>query len=458
MSALSKTILLTIGMLLFCGTPTAMAASLRWVHLGTIDAGLVDLSIDGKIVCRKLPPGKATSWGKIVSGPHTFLVSSEKNPGSPFELQIAMDQKVVIVSSSDKNGDLQCRTVLLEKPGDEMHILNLIPSSIMTYAAEEKKAIFGKGFRVPFHKQATSVTFTDSEGLEANVTFTRVAETSGEPYLAILSSDDDGKPQVSILRDRDSLFETSGKLIALEGELTAQLTVISKRRVPAADSFDPMQVQWDQVDSQMFWLNLMIDRDPCRFEIKGFAALRRMPSGRGSGFVKWPAGTWDTSIVVERTNQPLASGNFTLPANGRLGLISSGGGKYAHRLIKVPGRTRKPNSTAKSRIRFVNALPAGVMRYVVPRDPEPVTDSVDPGKVSKIILLENNSFEGATLDLTLYEKNMVISKIPRIPKIPVGDWVVVAHLDQEAFEKPVLTWVEMERGAIESPPTKIAEE
>ena len=181
--------------------------------------------------------------------------------------------------------------------------------------------------------------------------------------------------------------------------------------------------------------------------------MRRMPSGRGSGFVKWPAGGWDTAVVVEATNEKLDTNKFTLSAKSSIGLISSGGGKFPARLMALEGRSRgKSSEPTKPQIRFVNALPVGVIRSVIPLEPEPLTLTLEPGTISEVITLENGGFPGAALDFTLGKaKNQKISNIPKMPSIPAGDWVVIIHLDQESFTSPVLTWVEMDKGAITTP-------
>ena len=450
-----KKAFLSFLLLILIGAPSLSAASLRWIHLGTIDAGLVSLAIDGKIAYRKMPPGRATPWGNVSPGLHHFQIASEKNLGSVFELEIANNQKITMVSVSDKNGDLQCRTFGLEAPQEEIFFLNVMPGAMMSLPETKQKAIFGKGFWLHDDKAKTTVSLVDSEGFHAKVDFSRLgdADTPTGSYLAILFSDDGGKPNLAILRDRDALFEISNKSIEIADELVAGIRIISEGNKVAAGSFDPADTNWEKVESQIFWLNLSIARDPCRLEIRGFPAIRRMPSGRGSGFVKWPAGAWKTDVVVERTNEKLASDSFSLSTKASIGLISSGGGKYPHRLLTVEGRSRgESRSVQKSQLRFVNALPDGVLRSIVQYDTEPVIITLDPGEIGDIIPLVKGSFPGAKLDLTLgAKKNQQIGKIPLMPTLPPGGWVVVIHLDQESFAAPVLTWVEMDKGAITFP-------
>ena len=440
-------------LIILVGKSFLQGASLRWVNLGTIDSGLVNLAIDGKVAYRKMPPGRSTPWGKVPSGLHRFQIGSDKNPGSSFELEINENQKITIVSFSDKNGDLQSRTFGLETPKGKIFALNLLPGAMMALPETKQRAIFGKGFWLPSDMAEATVSFADSEGFSGEANFSLLNDKPKSPYLAMLLRSADGKPNLAILRDEDSLFEISDQSIEISNDLAAGIRTISEGNVPAAGDFDPSGVKWDEVKSRIFWLNLAIDRDPCRLEIKGFPALRRMPSGRGTGFLKWPAGSWSTDVVVERTNENVASGSFSLAANASIGLISSGGGKYPHRLLALEGRSReKSASTAKSQIRFVNALPDGVVRSLVQYDPEPVTITLKPGETCDIIPLEKDGFPGAKLDFTLGNaKSQMIGKIPRMPSIPPGDWVVVIHLDQNSFASPVLTWVEMDRGTITFP-------
>lgn len=447
-------------LLLLVGAPCLTAASVRWVHLGTVDAGLVNLAINGKIAYRKMPPGKATSWGNIPPGLHKFQIGTETMPGNSFEMEITAEQKIVIVSVSDKNGDIQSRSVTVDAPKGEAFILNAMHGTMITLPETEQKAIFGKGFRVPVAKERSTVPFADAEGLKGELIFSLLAAEPQDPYLAILSADDDGRPHVSVLRDRDSLFETSDELIELPGEMAASVRIISPRSTPGEGAFDPMLVKWDQVDSQIFWLNLTIGRDPCRLEIGGFPAMRRMPSGRGSGFVKWPAGNWDTNVVVELTNEKVGASRFSLSSKSGLGLVSSGGGKFPHRLVTLEGRSRnQTEAPASAQIRFMNALPDGVLRSVIKSKPEPQTITLEPGKVSAVLPLTEGGFPGAALDLTLGEmKNKAIPQIPKLPSLPSGDWVVIIHLDQESFAAPVLTWVEMDKGSIIAPSSLTGEE
>ena len=434
-------------------TPSLRAASLRWVHLGTMEAGLVNMAIDGRVAYRKMPPGNSTSWGGIPLGLRKFQIGSEKNPGVSFELEITKEQKVVIVSVSDTNGDIQSRTVFLDAPQGQGYILNALHNSMISLPETEQKVIFGKGFPIPITKEKTTVAFSDREGLKGEVDISRMGDAAQNSYLAILSSGDDGKPNLSVLRDRDSIFEINHELIEIPNELAASIRVISERTVLGGGAFDPFKINWEEVESQIFWLNMMIGRDPCRLEIGGFPAMRRMPSGRGSGFVKWPAGGWDTAVVVEATNEKLDTNKFTLSAKSSIGLISSGGGKFPARLMALEGRSRgKSSEPTKPQIRFVNALPVGVIRSVIPLEPEPLTLTLEPGTISEVITLENGGFPGAALDFTLGKaKNQKISNIPKMPSIPAGDWVVIIHLDQESFTSPVLTWVEMDKGAITTP-------
>jgi len=460
MSDHCKKICLPLLLIMLIGTPSLRAASLRWIHLGTIDAGLVNLTIDGKIAYRKMPPSRATPWGNVPLGLHHFQIGSEKNPEPAFELEITENQKITIVSVSDKNGDLQSRTFGLDKPQGDVFVLNMLPGAMMSLSEPKQKAIFGKGFWLPEDKAEHTVSLVDSEGFHGEVDFSRLGDAPRSPYLAVLCSNDDGKPNLAILRDRDSFFEISEGSIEIPDELLAGIRIISEGNRLAPGAFDPFSINWEKVDSRIFYLNLAISRDPCRLEIGGFPAMRRMPSGRGSGFVKWPAGDWETDVVVERTNEKLAHDKFSLAAKASIGLISSGGGKYPHRLLTLEGRSREGSEpAAKARIRFVNALPDGVARAVVQDRPEPVTITLKPGETGNIIPLVKGDFPGATLDLTLGTmKNKIIGKIPRMPSMPPGDWVVIIHLDQESFAAPVLTWVEMDKGTITFPATPGADE
>jgi len=455
-----KKVFLSLLLVHLIAMPSLPAASLRWVHLGTIDAGLVSLAINGKIAYLKMPPGKATPWGNISAGIHKFQIASEKNPGSAFELEITEKQKITIVSVSDKNGDLQSRTFGVDTPQGEVFVLNMLPGAMMSLPETNQKVIFGKGFWLPDDKTKTTVSLVDSEGFNGEVDFSRLGDSPKGPFLAIVCSDDAGKLNLSILRNRDSLFEMSDESIEIPDELLAGIRIISKGRELAAGSFDPSSTNWEEVESQIFWLNLTVEPDPCRLEIRGFPAMRRMPSGRGSGFVKWPSGNWDTDVVVERTNEKLADSKFSLAPKASMGLISSGGGKYPHRLLTLEGRSReKSGSDAKSQIRFVNALPDGVLRSIVQYDPKPVTITLEPGEIGDILPLEKGGFPGATLDFTLgAAQNKIIGRIPLMPSLPSGDWVVVIHLDQESFATPVLTWVEMDKGTITFPATPGADE
>jgi hypothetical protein len=460
MYAHCKKIYLPLLLVILGSMSSLRAVALRWVHLGTVDAGLVSMVIDGKVAYRNMPSGNATPWGNIPPGLRRLQIGSVNNPGTPFELEITQEQKVVIVSVSDKSGDIQSRTVVLDAPEGEGFVLNALHGSMMSLPETEKKVIFGKGFRIPITKIKTTVSFSDSEGLKGELDFSRTGDAPHSSFLAILSSDDDGKPLLSVLRDRDSLFEISDGLIAIPNEMRAAVRVISGRNIPNKGAFDPLQVKWEEVESKIFWLNLTVGRDPCRLEIGGFPAMRRMPSGRGSGFVKWPAGAWETNVVVELTNEKVGASQFSLSSKSGLGLVSSGGGKFPHRLIVLEGRSRgESEAPAKPRIRFMNALPDGVLRSVISSDPEPKTITLKPADVSDVVPLIEGGFPGATLDLILgATKNQVIVKIPRMPSIPPGDWVVIIHLDYETFDTPVLTWVEMDKGTITFPESSGAEE
>ena len=125
-----KKAIFSILLIIFIGTQSLPAASLRWVHLGTMDAGLVSMAIDGKIAYRKMPPGRATPWGNVSSGLHRFQIGSENHPGSTFELEITEKQKITIVSVSDKNGDLQSRTFGVDAPKREIFVHANAPPSI----------------------------------------------------------------------------------------------------------------------------------------------------------------------------------------------------------------------------------------------------------------------------------------------------------------------------------------
>jgi hypothetical protein len=460
MSAHCKNAFLAVLFVFFSGASCLAAGMLKWVHVGTIDAGLVNLTIDGNIAYRKMPPGKSTPWGNMPPGPHQFQISTDKNPGTSFDLEIGQDQRVVIVSASDKNGDLQSRAIVMDTPPEELFVLNMMHGSMLSIPDTERKAIFGKGLRIPLAKEKTTVGFADAEGLKGELDFSIAGDVPQGSYFAILSSNDEGQPQLAVLRERDSLFEMGAESIEIPGEFTAAVRIITARPVLAAGGFDPANINWENVDSRIFWLNLMIGRDPCRLEISGFPAMRRMPSGRGSGFVKWPAGDWDSAVVVELTNEKIGDSRFSLSPKSSLGLISSGGGKYPHRLVALEGRSREENSeAAKPRIRLVNALPAGTLRSVVQLDPEPLTLVMQPGEISKIIPLAQAGFPGAKLDFTLDGvQNQPIVNIPAMPDMPSGDWVIIVHLDQESFASPVLTWVEMDKGSITVPTAREAEE
>jgi hypothetical protein len=453
MSAPCKIICLPLLLAIFGSLLSLQAAELRWVHLGTIDAGQVNMAIDAKVVYRSLPPGSSTPWGKITPGLRMFQVGTAKNPGASFELEITREQRVVVVSVSDENGNIECRSLVLEAPEGEGFVLNALHHSMMGLPGTDNKVIFGKGFRIPISKAKTTIAFSDSEGLKGEMDFIRTGDALRSSYLAILSCDDEGKPHLSVLRESDSLFEISDEVIEIPNELTAAVRVVSQRNVPAQGAFDPMQINWEQVESQIFWLNLTVGRDPCRLEIGGFPAMRRMLSGYGSGFVKWPAGSWDVNVAVELTNEKVGVDRFSLSSKSSLGLVSSGGGKFPHRLITLEGRSRaETKEPAKPQIRFMNALPDGVLRSIIDSDPEPQTITMEPGKVSDVVPLIKGGFPGAALDLTLgAKKNKVIVKIPRMSNLPPGDWVVVTHLDHETFETPVQTWVEMDKGKIIAP-------
>jgi len=459
MYAHCKNLFLLLLVLMMSSALSLSAASLRWIHLGSHDAGLANLAIGGKIAIRNMQTERVTPWSKVSPGVHRFQIGSEKTPGAPFELEIIEGQKITIVSISDKNGDLQSRTFGVDNPEGELFILNAIPG-IMMSLPDNKKAIFGKGFWLPDEEAKTTVSLVDSEGFKGEVDFSRLGDTLKGPYMAIVYSGDANKPKLVILRDRDVFFETSDEPIKIPDQLLSGISIISEGRVIAAGSFDPTAVNWDEVDSQAFWLNLMIGRDPCRLEIKGFPAIRRMSSGRGSGFLKWPAGDWDIKIVVELTNETVASDTFSLARKARAGLISSGGGKYPHRLLTLAGRSPEESGTpAMSQIRFVNALPGGILRSIVQYPAQPVTVTLKPGEIGETLPLVGGGFPGTTFDFTQgAEAPKVIGKIPVMRSLPKGDWVVIIHLDQETFEKPVLTWVEMDKGAITFPTTPKVDE
>ena len=446
-----KRILLMVAMLI----APLPAASLRWVHLGTIDARLVDLEIDGKVAYRKMPPGRCTPWAAIPAGLHRFRISSGKNPGTAFEMEITGNRKITVVSVSDDNGNLHSRTFGLEEPQGSIFFLNMMPGTALGIPETKRKSMFGKGFWLPGGKAMHTVAVADGEGFSGEIGFSLAGETPTGPYLAVLSGDDEGKPKLAILRDCDALFEMGDKAVNIPGELEAAIRIISGRRTPPPGAFDPYSVDWEKVDSRIFWLNLAIGREPCRLEIKGFPALRRMPSGRGSGFLKWPAGNWAADVVAERTNEKLSGGNFPLAPKASIGLISSGGGKYPHRLLTLEGRSRDGSKAAtKPRIRFVNALPDGTLGVAIREQPEPVRITLEPGDAGNPPPLGKGGFPGATLDLTIgAEKRRPIGKIPAMPAMPPGDWVVVVHLDKESFASPALTWVEMDKGAITFPAT-----
>ena len=460
MSAPCKKIYLPLAIAMMAGMSSLQAAALRWIHLGTHEAGLAGLAINGKVAYRKMPPGKITPWGDIPSGVQRFQIVSEKNPGSAFELTVADKQRITLVSVSDKDGNLECRTYGLDEPQGEIFVLNMLNRKMLEATGTEEKAVFGKGIWLPDLKVKNTISLTDAEGFKAEVDFTRNGEAQPDPFFAIFSENDDGIPGLAILRDSDSLFEMTDESIEIPGKLTAGIRVISMGNVPAPGSFDPTGVNWETVESQIFWLNLLIDRDPCRLEISGFPAIRRMPSGRGSGFVKWPAGAWRTDIVAERTNTKLATDGFSLSAKGNIGLISSGGGKFSHRLLTLEGRPPvKSEAPMATRIRFANALPDGVVGSTIPFNPEPVLLTLKPGECSEIFQPEKGRFPGAALNLTIGNlKNKVITKIPAMPSLPQGDWVVIIHLNQESFDAPVITWVEMDKGMIIEPSKQGGEE
>jgi hypothetical protein len=288
--------------------------------------------------------------------------------------------------------------------------------------------------------------------------FTRTNATVGIDNIELIDLRD--RNASTVVLDAASVFEMTDESIEIPDKLAASIRVISMGNVPAPGSFDPTGVNWETVDSQIFWLNLLIDRDPCRLEISGFPAIRRMPSGRGSGFVKWPAGAWRTDIVAERTNTKLATDGFSLSAKANIGLISSGGGKFSHRLLTLEGRPPvKSEAPMATRIRFANALPDGVVGSTIPFTPEPVLLTLKPGECSEIFQPEKGRFPGAALNLTIGNlKNKVITKIPAMPSLPQGDWVVIIHLNQESFDAPVITWVEMDKGMIIEPSKQGGEE
>jgi len=453
MRALCKRIRSILVLTALLGTVQSHAASLRWVHLGTLDTGLVSMAMDGRVAYQKMPPGRITPWGNTQPGLRRFHIASAKSPGNPFEIEVEASHKITIVSVADKNGDIQSRTYGLEKPQGEIYVLNMLQGAMMSSPDPEQRVIFGKGFWLTDAAAKTTVTVADGEGFKAEVDFTRIGTASKDPFLAVLFHDDEGKPNLAMLRSGDSLFEMTNEEIILPDELTASIRVITVGNAPAAGSFDPSTTNWELVESQIFWLNLMIDRDPCRLEIRGFPAMRRMPSGRGSGFVKWPEGAWNTDIVVERTGEKIASDSFSLTAKSSIGLISTGGGKHPHRLLAVEGRPPAINDKpSQPQIRFVNALPAGVLRVSIPFKPEQKLLSLESGKSSEAFPIKEGGFPGATMDFTLGQtQNEPLKKIPSIPKMPEGDWVVVIHLHQESFDTPVLTWVEMDKGSIISP-------
>jgi len=411
------------------------------------------MAIDGKIIYRSMPPDKSTSWSKLKAGLHKFQIGTAKNPGSAFELDIAQDQKAVIVSVSDTNGDIQSRTVFMDKSEGECFVLNALHGSIISLPETDNKSIFGKGFKIPLSQEKSTITFTDSEGLNGALNLTTIADTPKTSFLAILSGNEDNQPKISLMRYDDALFEIGSENVVIPDELTAELKIITPRTTPKQGAFDPVLINWEEVESQIFWLNLTIGRDPCRLEIGGFPAMRRMPSGRGSGFVKWPSGNWNTDLVVELTNQKVGTSSFSLASKSSLGLISSGGGKFPHRLITLEGRSREAsNQPAKPRIRFMNALPDGVLRCVVDGEPDPLTLTMEPGKATDAVPLLEGGFPGAAIDITLGTiKNQTVLKVPRLPRLPSGDWVLIIHLDDQSFSKPVQTWVEMDKGAIRSP-------
>lgn len=453
MSAPYKKICLPLLLAIVSSASSLHAAALRWIHLGTHEAGLAGLAINGKVAYRKMPPGKITPWGDIPSGVQRFQIASEKNPGSAFELTVADKQRITLVSVSDKDGNLECRTYGLDEPRGEIFVLNMLTGKMLETPESEEKAVFGKGIWLREMKAKITFTLTDSEGFKAEVDFARIGEVQRDPFFAILSENDDGKPGLAILQESDSLFEMTDDAIEIPEKLAAGIRVISMGNVPAPGSFDPTGVNWETVDSQIFWLNLLIDRDPCRLEISGFPAIRRMPSGRGSGFVKWPAGAWRTDIVAERTNTKLATDGFSLSAKGNIGLISSGGGKFSHRLLTLKGRPPvKSGAPMATRIRFANALPDGVVGSTIPFTPEPVLLTLKPGECSEIFQPEKGRFPGVALNLTIGNvRNKLITKIPAIPTLPSGDWIVIIHLNQESFDAPVITWVEMDKGMIIEP-------
>lgn len=444
---------LIVGIL--TGASILPAASLRWISFVDGQAGLSDMLIDGKVAFRKMPSGRATPWSKIPPGSYRFQVTSKQSPESAFGLDIADDQRITIVSFSDKEGNLQNRTFGLETPESQVFVMNLLPGVLMSLPERKQKVISGKGLWMPSENPETTVTLVDSDGFSGEANFSLADSSQKGPYLAILHDSENGKPSVAILRNRDSFFEVSEESLEIAGELSARIRIISEGNTIAAGSFDPMKANWKEVESRVFWLNLAINRDPCRLVIKGFPALRRMPSGRGSGFLKWPAGEWKTDIVVERTGEELASDSFSLGAKDSVGLISTGGGKYPNRLLSIQGRPdKREGATATPRIRIVNALPAGLLVSKVQYAAKLKSVMVEPGEISDPVPLQDGGFPGATLDFTLGDrKDQLIGKIQPANPLPAGDWVVVIHLDQESSAAPVLTWVEMDKGSIRFPST-----
>ncbi len=439
----------------------ASAESLQWIHLGVSKGGSVKLLINGEVVQKTSESKPILKKLEIAPGSQALRIETSENEGSPFELTVSSGVDTTLVSCIDPAGNILCRTILSEGQDGKIYVLNLIPKTIMSSLATEKKAIYGKGFWIKKSENRTSVICRNQDRSEVRLNLVFFGSETSEPTLVILSEDQAEVPNLTLFNPNRSFFESTNKSLSISNVLQADLSVITRNREFNENAFDPATTDWAEVSSYIFWLNLMIGRDPCRLEINEFSAIRRLPSGRSSGFVKWPPGKWTIDVVVELSDKTIITAPVNLNTKASTGIISLGGADHPHRVLILEGRSRqKSEAPSENRIRFVNALPVGSLVFQTTNSGELKTTALDPGEVGDALSLGPEGFGGAALRVKYDHKEPPIENLPTsirmgsispIPKIPVGDWIVVVHLNRELSQIPAITWIEMDRGTITNP-------
>lgn len=436
------------------------ASQIRWLYLGSGEAGSLSLSVNGKPVYTRLGPESLTPYVEVPLGTNAIAITGSKIAKTTIQLSVKPDNRITIVSVADEDGNVRSR--IFNPNTNEGNILaaNMLYGSTMTVKGGNRGLNFGNGVWFTLEDKRETIQFKGANGFHLEAHFELEETYKDAKVFAVLHARRPSEVAVALFDGTSASLHLGQNVTVLPQHAKVTLDIIDDGNIIKPGSFDPTSTDWTTIHSRILWLNHTLGDNTYRLELGGYPALRRVLPGSDAGFLKWPPGQWPVKVISEQTGEEIGATSVSLGDRENLGLVSIGGEEFPHGFLQLEGRNiEEAGEDRKTRIRFVNALPTGILNVESSEGETLQKHLLKPAEVSQIVTLAGNLMPRTRFGLKDDTGEIhFVGDVPQRDDMPIGDWILVIHLDPITFEKPVLSWVDMDHGQIIAPPEPEIEE